>query len=66
MQKLPNGWKYSLSHQRYESADGTCHEGRGVPVDVKAINTRQEVNAGKDVVVSKALEILAKDDSGDR
>ena len=59
--KLPNGWKYTLSYQRYESADGVCYEGRGVPVDVEAINTRKDIETGVDPVTSKALEILAGD-----
>jgi carboxyl-terminal processing protease len=31
---LPNGWELSLSNEIYESHDGVCFEGRGVPPDV--------------------------------
>ena len=56
--KLPNGWKVTLSYQRYRSADGICYEGRGIPVDIKVINTRKDLETGVDPVIKKALDIL--------
>ena len=58
--KLSNGWKYSLSHQRYYSSSRVCYEGKGVPVDVEVRNTRGDLEKGADPVVTRALELLSK------
>ena len=58
--KLSNGWKYSLSHQRYYSADMICYEGKGIPVDIEVKNLWSDVEKGTDQVVLKALEQLKK------
>jgi len=57
--KLPNGWKYSLSHQVYLSADNTCYEGKGVPVDIEVLNKRTDLEAGADPLISKSLKVLS-------
>ena len=57
--KLPNGWKYTLSHQVYYSADMTCYEGRGIPVDIELKNMRSDLQKGVDPLVIKALEVLS-------
>ena len=56
--KLPNGWKYNLSDQVYLSADKVCYESKGVPVDVKVLNTKKDLAQGRDSVVAKALQLL--------
>ena len=58
--KLKNGWKYSLSHQRYYSADMICYEGKGIPVDIEAKNLWSDVEKGIDQVLLKGLEQLKK------
>ena len=57
--KLPNGWKYTLSHQVYYSADMTCYEGKGIPVDIKLLNKRTDLERGEDPLILKALEVLS-------
>ena len=57
--KLPNGWKYTLSHQVYYSADMTCYEGKGIPVDIKLLNKRTDLEKGEDPLIIKALEVLS-------
>ena len=57
--KLPNGWKYTLSHQVYYSADKTCYEGKGIPVDIRLINKRTDLEKGEDPLIIKALEVLS-------
>ena len=57
---MPNGWKYTLSFQVYYSADMTCYEGKGVPVDVPMSNTRSDLEKEADPLVLKALELLSK------
>ena len=44
--KLPNGWRYSLSYQKYLSADTVCYEGKGVPVDIKVLNSKADIVRG--------------------
>ena len=58
--KLSNGWKFSLSHQRYYSSGKVCYEGKGVPVDVEVRNSRGDLKKGADPVVTRALELLSK------
>ena len=58
--KLPNGWKYHLSHQVYLSADKVCYASKGVPVDVKVLNTKQDLAKGEDAVIAAALKLLEK------
>jgi len=56
--RLPNGWKYCLSYQRYMSADMICYEGEGVPVDIELLNKRSDLSTGEDPLISRALQIL--------
>ena len=42
--KLPNGWRYCLSYQKYFSADMVCYEGKGVPVDIKLLNKKADID----------------------
>ena len=58
--KLPNGWKYTLSHQVYYSADMICYEGKGIPVDIKLLNKRADLEKGEDPLILKALEVLSE------
>ena len=57
--KLPNGWKYTLSHQVYYSADKTCYEGKGIPVDIRLLNKRTDLEKGIDPLIIKSLEVLS-------
>jgi len=56
--RLPNGWKYCLSYQVYLSADMVCYEGKGVPPDIKLLNTKRDIAAGIDPLIFRALEVL--------
>jgi C-terminal processing protease CtpA/Prc len=56
--KLPNGWRYTLSYQKYFSADMVCYEGKGVPADIELFNTRSDIEAGTDPLINRALEVL--------
>jgi len=57
--KLPNGWKYTLSFQVYYSADMTCYEGKGIPVDIPMKNMRSDLEKGEDPLIIKALKLLS-------
>jgi len=56
--ELPNGWEYRLSYQTYFSADMVCYEGKGVPVDIKMLNRKADIERGVDPLITRALEVL--------
>ena len=56
--RLPNGWRYSLSYQKYFSADMVCYEGKGVPADIELFNRKSDIEAGTDPLITRAIEIL--------
>jgi C-terminal processing protease CtpA/Prc len=56
--KLPNGWRYTLSYQKYFSADMICYEGKGVPADIELFNTKSDIEAGTDPLITRAIEVL--------
>src|SRR6185503_7299470 len=56
--KLPNGWRYCLSYQKYFSADLVCYEGKGVPADIELFNTKVDIDDGVDPLITSALEVL--------
>ena len=56
--KLPNGWRYRLSFQMYFSADMVCYEGRGVPVDIRLLNRKCDIENGEDPLITRALEVI--------
>jgi len=56
--KLPNGWRYRLSYQMYFSADMVCYECRGVPVDIRLLNRKCDLENGEDPLITRGLEII--------
>ena len=56
--KLSNGWKYTLSYQKYFSADMECFEGKGIPVDIELLNKKRDIESGVDPLIVRALELL--------
>ena len=64
--KLPNGWEYCLSYQVYLSADMVCYEGKGVPVDIKLLNKKADIESGIDPLITRALGVLKSKSAGVR
>ena len=62
--KLPNGWRYRLSYQKYFSADMVCYEGKGVPVDIKLLNKKTDIENGIDPLITRALKVLKSKNTG--
>jgi carboxyl-terminal processing protease len=62
--KLPNGWRYCLSYQKYFSADMVCYEGEGVPVDIKLLNNKTDIENGIDPLITRALKVLKSKNAG--
>jgi C-terminal processing protease CtpA/Prc len=56
--KLPNGWEYGLSYQKYFSADMVCYEGKGVPADIELLNSIADIENGADPLITVALAVL--------
>jgi C-terminal processing protease CtpA/Prc len=56
--KLPNGWEYCLSYQKYFSADMVCYEGKGVPADIELLNSTADTKNGADPLITAALKLL--------
>jgi hypothetical protein len=62
--KLPNGWWYGLSNQRYYNSQGTIYEGKGTPVDITvspAVNASM-IKLGQDEPIAAALQVLGDPD----
>lgn len=56
--ELYNGWLFSLSVGDYRAADGQSYEGIGIAPDIFIRNTREDLLAGKDLTLEKAMEVL--------
>jgi C-terminal processing protease CtpA/Prc len=64
--KLPNGWELCLSYQVYLSAEMVCYEGKGVPVDIKLLNKKADIENGIDPLITRALGVLKSKSAGVR
>ena len=56
--ELPNGWFCFMSIGDYRAADGLSYEGIGVQPDIRMVNTKEDILAGIDFTLEKAIEIL--------
>ncbi|RIX60082.1 hypothetical protein D3P08_00365 [Paenibacillus nanensis] len=54
---LPNQWFVTLSGEKYTDASGTSYEGAGIPPDAEVIYTEVDLDAGRDPVMAKAIEL---------
>ncbi|MDB5278241.1 MAG: Peptidase family [Ferruginibacter sp.] len=57
---LPNSWMISLSNQRYYNNKMECYEGAGTPVNIKVLNTRQDLIKMNDPVLKTAFKKLSR------
>jgi C-terminal processing protease CtpA/Prc len=59
--RLPNGWRFGLPNEVFRTPQGTAFDGPGIAPDVPVpVFADDDVAAGKDPGVAKALEILRK------
>ncbi|MGK0447078.1 MAG: hypothetical protein ACJA2M_000850 [Polaribacter sp.] len=56
--RLPNGWVIDISNERYLSPTMINYEGKGVPVDIKAYTTFEDVKNKNDSVLLKVIRII--------
>ncbi len=61
IRRLPNGWRFQLSSERYLAPDGTNYEGAGIPPDrMVPVFPESDRQTGRDGALEAALEILAR------
>lgn len=48
---LSNGWRITLSNEKYYSKDMHCYEKIGIPVDIKVENKKEDTDRGIDSVI---------------
>ncbi|WP_288372083.1 S41 family peptidase [uncultured Algoriphagus sp.] len=57
---LPNGWYFNYSSTIGYTVDGLNFEG-GVPVDIRVEMTPEDIAAGKDPILERAIEYVKRD-----
>ncbi len=59
--RLPNGWRFGLPNEVFRTPQGTAFDGPGIPPDAAVpVFADEDVAAGKDPGVARALELLRK------
>ncbi len=56
--ELPNGWIFSVPSGDFRAVDGKSYEGIGVAPVGRAVNTKEDIAAGRDIVLEAALKRL--------
>jgi hypothetical protein len=56
--ELPNGWFCFMSIGDYRAADGQSYEGVGIAPDIRLVNTKEDILAGRDRALEQAAERL--------
>lgn len=56
--RLPNGWTIDMSNERYFSPKMVNYEGIGVPVDITAYTTIEDVKNKSDSVLLKVIDLI--------
>lgn len=56
--ELPNGWLYFVSVGDFRNAEGKSEEGKGIAPDIISINTKEDIDNGRDKVLELAIEKL--------
>ncbi|WP_164827997.1 S41 family peptidase [Paenibacillus ehimensis] len=58
MNILPNEWIVMLSAEQYKAADGKVYERVGLKPDEEVLIRNEDIQAGKDPVLARAIELL--------
>jgi C-terminal processing protease CtpA/Prc len=57
--RLPNGWIFGLPNEVFRTSAGTAYDGPGIPPDIGIpVFADQDVAAGRDPAMAKAIELL--------
>ena len=58
---LPYGWRFGLPNEVFRTPEGTAFDGTGIPPDIAIpVFADEDVAAGKDPAMTKALELLSR------
>jgi C-terminal processing protease CtpA/Prc len=55
---LPNGWSFSISVNLFVDRNGFCWEGIGIPPDFRIINTNDDLEDRRDLVLEFAVDLI--------
>ena len=58
LRKLPNGWGFFLSNERYFSHEKVNYEKVGIPPDIEIFMTEADLAMEKDSILDAALQML--------
>ena len=59
VRRLPNGWRFGLPNEVFRSPEGITFDGTGIPPNIAVpVFTDEDVAAGKDPALAKALQVL--------
>lgn len=56
--RLPNGWRFSVSFKLFVDQNDFCWEGIGVPMDIRQTNTKKDIEQKKDKVIDLAVALI--------
>jgi C-terminal processing protease CtpA/Prc len=56
--ELPNGWIFSVSVGDYRASDGKSYEGIGLAPKFPVVSRKEDLLAGKDRALEKAIELF--------
>ena len=56
--ELPNGWSFTLSSKIAVSADMVQYEGFGIPPDYTILNTKNDFDNKRDMMLEKGIEVI--------
>lgn len=59
--RLPNGWRFGVSFKLFTDYSGFCWEGIGVPMDLRILNSKEDIDNKTDRVLEFAVQLI---DSG--
>lgn len=56
--RLPNGWRFGVSFKLFTDYSGFCWEGIGVPMDLRILNSKEDIDNKTDRVLEFALQLI--------
>jgi carboxyl-terminal processing protease len=56
--RLPNGWRFSVSFKLFVDQSDRCWEGIGVPSDIRQTNSKEDIEQGRDRVLDLAVSLI--------
>ncbi len=56
--RLPNGWRFGVSFKLFTDYTGFCWEGIGVPMDLRILNSKEDIENKTDRVLEFAVKLI--------